>query len=77
MRAIINHGRRGRTLPPKDYGCTDWTTLMVESYANGHHEQAISYFNRMKRFEQIHFLRYADSWGKYGDECRDLIIQNL
>ncbi len=78
MRAKINHGNRGRQLPPKDYGNVTWTELMVDSVANGHNDQAIEYFNRMKEFEQKNFLIYDyETYGLYGEKCFQLIIKSL
>lgn len=78
MKAKINHGNRGTKVPPKDYGETTWTELMLDSLVNGHLDQVIYYFNRMKRDEQINFLlNDTDLYGQYGDECRRVIIESM
>lgn len=77
MRAKINHGRAGRQTPPKDYGTDSWEELMTESVMNGHKDQAIEYFNRMKEFDQKNFLLYGYADYEYGDETRNFIIRNL
>ena len=82
MRAIINHGRRGtdidRLVKEYDFDCPrEFYGYIVDSYANGHKEQVIELFNRMKGDLQKSFLLNATQMGPYGERVHDVIIQNL
>ncbi len=83
MRARINHGRRGKSIDrllieydlrvPRDYH-----DAIIESYANGNHEQVITLFNLMKEYDQKTFLlNCAHMCRIYGEKVHDFIIKNL
>lgn len=83
MRAKINHGTRGtdidRLVKEYDFDCPrEFYGYIVDSYANGHKEQVVELFNRMKGDLQKNFLlniQYMNSI--YGEKIHDLIIKNL
>lgn len=83
MRARINHGKRGtdiyRLVKEYDFDCPgEFYGYIVDSYANGHKEQVIELFNRMKGDLQKSFLLSIEHMnGVYGEKVHDLIIQNL
>jgi hypothetical protein len=82
MRAIINHGRRGTRMETllKRYEFEhpmQYFDYIIESYINGHNDQAIALFSLMKIDAQKTFLLSALKMGQYGERVRDLIIQNL
>lgn len=51
---------------------------IIESYENGHDEQVIELFNRMKETQQKSFLLNVSAFVPvYGEKVHDLIIKNL
>lgn len=83
MRARINHGQRGtdidRLVKEYDFDCPrEYYGYIVQSYENGHHDQVIELFNRMKGELQKSFLLNVSAFVPvYGEKVHDLIIKSL
>ena len=83
MRAKINHGQRGSKLEDllKSYEFEtpiEYYGYIIESYENGHHDQVIELFNRMKETQQKSFLLNVSAFVPvYGEKVHDLIIKSL
>lgn len=83
MRAKINHGQRGSKIEDllKSYEFEtpiEYYGYIIESYENGHHDQVIELFNRMKEAQQKSFLLNVIAFVPvYGEKVHDLIIKSL
>ena len=83
MRAKINHGQRGTDIgclvKEYDFDCPrEYFGYIVQSYENGHHDQVIELFNRMKGELQKSFLLSIEFLQPvYGKKIHDLIITSL
>ena len=83
MKARINHGKRGteidRLVKEYDFDCPiDFYGYIIESYENGHTDQVIELFNRMKGDLQKSFLLNIQYLSPvYGEKVHDLIIKSL
>lgn len=83
MRAKINHGKRGtdinRLVEEYDFDCPrEYYGYIVNSYVNGHTDQCIELFNRMKGDLQKNFLLNIEFMQPvYGKKIHDLIIKSL
>lgn len=83
MRAKINHGQRGtdinRLAKEYDFDCPrEYYGYIVDSYVNGHTDQCIELFNRMKGDLQKSFLLNIQFMQPvYGEKIHDLIIKSL
>lgn len=83
MRAKINHGNRGTDIDRlvKEYDfdyLREYYGYIVDSYANGHHDQVIELFNRMKGdLQKSYLLNVEHMHPVYGEKIHDLIIKNL
>lgn len=83
MRAKINHGQRGtdidRLVKEYDFDCPrEYYGYIVQSYENGHPDQVIELFNRMKGELQKNFLLNIEFLQPvYGEKIHDLIIKSL
>ena len=83
MRARINHGKRGtdidRLVKEYDFDCPrEYYGYIVDSYANGHTDQVIELFNRMKGdLQKSYLLNVEHMHPVYGEKIHDLIIKSL
>ena len=83
MRARINHGKLGtdidRLVKEYDFDCPrEYYGYIVDSYANGHTDQVIELFNRMKGdLQKSYLLNVEHMHPVYGEKIHDLIIKNL
>lgn len=83
MRARINHGTRGtnidRLVKEYDFDCPrEFYGYIVDSYVNGHTDQVVELFNRMKGDLQKSFLLNIQFMQPvYGEKIHDLIIKSL